>query len=286
KYSKLLLFEMIFEHSYDAIAIIDGSGRYKWQNKKNREFRGLRDYEHNGEIAKIYVDSFEMILKDELERRSEFFGIFKVDTLHGFKDTFVSAFKVKDEFDETICYVEMKRCAKHYNQILENTRKDKERMQQMLHIDPLTSVLNRRGFYERLEHLQNNHLKQGCIVFADVDNFKKVNDTLGHERGDLVLKDISKIMKNSIRNSDVLARFGGEEFVLWIDADISRTKEISEKIREIIELDEMKVTCSFGVCKLENYILNDAIKNADIAMYKAKKSGKNRVFLYDDECKV
>lgn len=154
-------------------------------------------------------------------------------------------------------------------------------LQKKAMLDPLTSLLNRNGFFDRLQQPLSEE-KAGCIIFSDIDNFKKINDTYGHDIGDKVLQKVSRLIQSMLRSSDVVARFGGEEFVIWVDADVQKTLHIAEKIRQGIaetSIESLHVTCSFGVSVVENCAFEEAIKRADEAMYIAKKSGKNRVCL-------
>ena len=124
-------------------------------------------------------------------------------------------------------------------------------------------------------------------MMADLDFFKKVNDTYGHLAGDKVLSTVSKIFTNSLRIEDLAARYGGEEFVFIIpSSDKNFVLEIAENIRKQIEetifVEENKkfsVTISIGVVKYENKLnYKNLIALADKALYKAKKEGRNKVF--------
>lgn len=277
---KLLLFEKIFEHSNDAIAIANEKGEYIWQNSSHAQLLGFENTSFLQQIAAFYINTKKVMLKEELDSIKEFSGNFKSITRDGFIDVFISAFRVEDTLGDTLCYVEMKREAKEYFRMIEQSQKEKERILNLAHTDPLTKLYNRLGFFERLEK-QTHVMPQGSIIFADVDNFKSINDTYGHEIGDKVLQHISSIIQKTLRSSDLCARFGGEEFVLWIDADAQKSYEVAQKLcLKIAQMpfEKLFITCSFGVSRVEKH-LDEAIKQADNAMYLAKKSGKNRVCL-------
>ncbi len=155
--------------------------------------------------------------------------------------------------------------------------------------DKLTGLLNRNKFYEiansELERSQRYKRPLSIIMF-DIDHFKKINDTFGHGIGDYVLKTLSKIIKNSIRKSDYLFRWGGEEFIiLATETNTDQAKTLAEKIRDAIEkynFDKVhKVTISLGVASYNEEIdknsIDSLINRADEALYKAKESGRNRV---------
>lgn len=152
--------------------------------------------------------------------------------------------------------------------------------------DPLTGCLNRAGFTSVLTREQERLNKQGhpvSFVILDIDHFKDINDTYGHTTGDDVLSNLSKLIQSKIRNSDVLVRWGGEEFVILCgDTPLQNAQFLAEKLRQAIEstdlIPERKITCSFGVAEM---IPDEDVKKlfdrADKALYASKESGRNRV---------
>ena len=155
--------------------------------------------------------------------------------------------------------------------------------------DVLTDLLNRRSFSEKLNHflkLYHRNKRPISILFIDIDNFKNINDTLGHTVGDIVLKRFSKLLAENSRETDLLSRWGGEEFIIaFIDTDIESANIISNKLCGLIENDlelqrlvGSKLTASFGLstCTVDD-TEDSLISRADKAMYMAKNSGKNRV---------
>ena len=275
---KIILFQKIFEHSNDAIAIADNNGNYIWQNKSHLLLFGLEIEEMQKNPATFFINSKEVQLKEELDKIKEFSGIFKSVSKNGFQDVFISAYSVVDELDDTLCYVAMKREATEYLTIIEKSKKERERILDIAHRDPLTKLLNRNGFYEQIQEKTKDYLR-GSIIFADIDNFKQVNDVFGHAKGDMVIQGVGKVMCEQIRSTDLVARFGGEEFVIWIDAHQDIAYEIAEKIRIAImekAFDELKITISVGISQMIDNNLESAIKRADEAMYAAKRAGKNQ----------
>ncbi len=155
--------------------------------------------------------------------------------------------------------------------------------------DYLTQLLNRRGAQQCLERelarLQRN---KGAfsLAIADIDHFKSINDTLGHEQGDEVLKQISDVFSSRLRKQDVLARWGGEEFMfIFPDTNeenaVTALRQIKNKLNETplqIKGKKLKVTSSFGVCEVnEKTDVSYAITRADSALYNAKVTGRNKI---------
>lgn len=162
--------------------------------------------------------------------------------------------------------------------------------------DPLTGLFNRRQF----ELMANTQLSLAqryqtphCILMLDIDHFKRVNDTYGHDAGDEVLKYVALILKTSLRVSDILARYGGEEFILFLP-HTSPTEgwQVAERLRTSVEQSNifsqagtLNVTISLGLSSTQNISLNDKIKEADIALYASKTTGRNKTTLYTDVLK-
>lgn len=163
-------------------------------------------------------------------------------------------------------------------------------MEKQATTDPLTGCYNRKMFNDlfRSETKKaTRHNKKFSLIILDIDNFKSVNDTYGHLTGDEVLKKIASLACASIRESDIFARWGGEEFaVLLPETDMEGGAVLAEKIRVNIKnhhFDQAgNLTCSFGVCQYNAEEVGDTlISNADWALYHAKNHGKNQVAVFD-----
>jgi diguanylate cyclase (GGDEF)-like protein len=162
--------------------------------------------------------------------------------------------------------------------------------------DPLTGVFNRRRFVEAAEDEFRSAMRYKYnlgIVMLDVDDFKSINDTYGHHQGDIVLTELSRLIKEKTRTTDVWARYGGEEFVgLMTHSSVEGMYILAEKLRKSVEEHEFpglkgrKVTISLGVgCFPSEGVndLEDLMKVADDNLYKAKRSGKNKVVMMNVE---
>lgn len=161
----------------------------------------------------------------------------------------------------------------------------------MAYTDPLTQANNRTYFNDAIKRemsLAVRHNKSLSIIFLDIDHFKTINDQYGHEGGDITLTVAARWIKKSLRSSDVVFRYGGEEFVILLsDTDLAGAGLLAERIRNTIELHTLaydmatiKITASLGVGDLRaDDTIDTFIKRADDAMYKAKRNGRNQVML-------
>ncbi|QHG91561.1 sensor domain-containing diguanylate cyclase [Sulfurimonas sp. CVO] len=177
--------------------------------------------------------------------------------------------------------------AQAYNKLLTNLHNKIKKNRELIRIDFLTKAKNRKAYHENVLELLSLYKRYQIpfsIMLFDIDNFKEVNDTYGHSVGDDVLKDITRLVKSEIRESDFLYRVGGEEFVvLFPQTSLQSAKKVAEKIRKIIQnnlntIENRTITVSIGVCEVEADDIGDSLyKKVDQLLYKSKKSGKNRV---------
>lgn len=153
-------------------------------------------------------------------------------------------------------------------------------------IDPLTGLGNRRRLDEELERqsLSVKRAKQVSVLVADLDGFKRINDSHGHNVGDDVLRQAATVVRRTVRDSDVATRMGGEEFAIILpDTPIKVATEVAERIRKAFIAESFGVeigplTVSIGVASLKRGERPDeCIKRADACLYAAKRSGRNRV---------
>jgi diguanylate cyclase (GGDEF)-like protein len=151
--------------------------------------------------------------------------------------------------------------------------------------DQLTGAYNRDYFHTRkdlwVQEVEYKELELGVIIL-DIDHFKDVNDTYGHNCGDLILKRLVKLIDKTIRKEDMLIRWGGEEFIIVsYVSSLDNLYNIAENIRKKVESEKFEevgnVTCSFGVTLYTNEPIEQTIERADQALYEAKKDGRNRV---------
>jgi diguanylate cyclase (GGDEF)-like protein len=160
--------------------------------------------------------------------------------------------------------------------------------------DPLTGLQNRNSTLEYLERQMSRAVREQTsigIILADVDYFKKINDTYGHLAGDAVLRRIATILNTDLRPYDAVGRYGGEEFLIVVpNCDAAMAREVSERIRLRIQEDKfapalpprsLPLTCSFGIAIANDasWTVDSLLHSADCALYEAKNSGRNKTVL-------
>ncbi len=172
-----------------------------------------------------------------------------------------------------------------------------EELKGLANIDPLTGCLNRRAFFEQSDEIIRKAKEDGspvCCLMTDIDKFKHFNDTYGHAVGDQVLVQVARVLKAALRPTDVLCRYGGEEFcILLPGVDALRAAVVSERIRFRVEaqagpgirsMPGLRVTSSFGLSSMEFGAANlkMLIDESDQALYAAKQAGRNKVVRIDE----
>ena len=176
-----------------------------------------------------------------------------------------------------------------------------EQIKQMAYYDALTGLPNRRLLQDKLDHaltMSQRHQMRGAVIFIDLDNFKMLNDTQGHEMGDSLLKQVASRLKSSVRESDLVSRLGGDEFIIMLEnlstdkqKSIKQAREIAEKIllafSQPFQINHQPyfVSPSIGVAIFPTHgtTHDDLLKYADTAMYEAKRAGRNTVRIYGEK---
>lgn len=176
----------------------------------------------------------------------------------------------------------------------EELKEKQKELEELAYYDPLTGLPNRRFFFDHANLILESAKRYRTpltLLLIDLDHFKKINDTYGHEAGDLLLKNFAEVLKKNSRKSDLPARLGGEEFALLMpNTDLHQGKVVAERIRQCFQNSvivyrgvEVKTTLSGGLASygpgVEN--IDDLIRMADEALYKAKNLGRNRVEVYE-----
>jgi two-component system cell cycle response regulator len=179
-------------------------------------------------------------------------------------------------------------------ELYETVQEKNRLLQEMANKDGLTGLYNHRYFHEQLSkdflRARRYHEFLSCVLL-DIDYFKKFNDTHGHQTGDVVLSTLGRVIKDSVRDSDLSARYGGEEFALILyHTDGPAAYQVSERLRQMVESHEVRdkenvlhVTISVGVATFPSEQICDSkglIECADKALYQAKENGRNRVEVF------
>ncbi len=189
--------------------------------------------------------------------------------------------------------------------IIRELEREIARLKKLVVTDPLTGLFNRRGFGEESGRLlkavmseqkffrqrkEGLTIKKFSLIIFDLDNFKKLNDSLGHTAGDKALKLVAAMLRRYLRATDIAGRWGGEEFVVALPGDtLADAEVVAEHLR--VKLNRLQIktkkravrlSASFGVTELgqAGQSLEDLIERADRAMYQAKHLGKNRVVIF------
>ncbi|MBE0599214.1 MAG: diguanylate cyclase [Desulfuromonadales bacterium] len=177
----------------------------------------------------------------------------------------------------------------------DSLKESNQRLTELSNTDPLTGLSNRRCLMETLEREIQRSRRGGStmsMIMADIDFFKKINDTYGHQVGDEVIKTVADLLRSHLRSYDLAARFGGEEFVLVLPgSSLVQAVQAAERIRTAASLlsfpppaERLRLTISLGVAtyprgRIES--VDDLVREADSALYKAKGEGRNRVAVVD-----
>lgn len=276
--------------SHDALVMVDDHGRIIFWNKAAEELFGWTEEEAHGKevhelIAPVeYHDQVQEGLEHfartgqgvAVGNLMEFDAVKRDGTLFPIERA-LAAFRLNDRWYAVAGIRDI------------TDRKESERkLEYMAHTDPLTDLCNRRSFLQGLHgeiHRSSKTDKTLAMVMFDADFFKKVNDTYGHDVGDEVLIMLARTAKETFRETDMIARLGGEEFaVLMPDATRDKALSAAERFREVIESKHIQtdagpvqITVSQGVTVLQPH--DDAeklLKRADTALYEAKQTGRNK----------
>ena len=180
-----------------------------------------------------------------------------------------------------------------------NQKNNEERIQKLAFYDSLTGLANRSLFYDRLKQAllaAERSEKNGALLYIDLDDFKTLNDSLGHDVGDALLVEVAKSLLECIRANDTVARIGGDEFVILLEDLSSQQSEAADQSKNVamkildclnqsftIDAYVCRTTPSIGVTLFSRLSAEEHLKQADIAMYQAKKAGRNTVRFFDPE---
>jgi diguanylate cyclase (GGDEF)-like protein len=257
-YTKIM--KIVFDYQTDGVILLDEEYNIIFYNQAIKNI--IKDDKNSFDFIKSEVDK---VLKKESK------NILEKDVSVSYNDRFFEL-KIRkvDNFILVNC-IDVTHFKEKIDEIEDKSLKDE-----------LTGAYNRKKIDKIINSLKNTEI---CLIMLDIDNFKQINDTYGHLKGDEVLKKLSTNVQNHIRDNDFFIRWGGEEFlVLLQESTIDKAQKIAEKLRKVInsiEIEEVgHFSCSFGVaCGLikREVDFDKILKQSDDALYLAKNNGKNRV---------
>ena len=290
------LFETIFDDTHNGIALLNLDGHFLRANKSLCEMLGYNESDilamnfyyiiHPNDLNNLQVYIQQLIDDQTKVHQSEQQCFKKNGDLLWIMSTLSL---IRDNEGKPVYFI---------IQVQDITlqKKAEERLKHMAYHDPLTGLANRNKLEQFINHIlasARRHQQSFALLFFDLDRFKNINDTIGHESGDLLLQIIAERLRSAVRNTDLVARLGGDEFVLVI-TDVKKTESaalISQKILEnimkviVIKGQEIYITTSIGISlyPYDGQNMQTLMKNADLALYRAKEHGRNNYQFYTTE---
>lgn len=189
--------------------------------------------------------------------------------------------------------IQLRGLIKEKENLIKELEEANKKIEHTARTDPLTELANRREMVDKIENeiiRYERNQRPFSLIISDIDFFKNINDRLGHDAGDSILKQLSRFFKSHIRGQDTVARWGGEEFLFLLpETDLHGASILAEKMRKGVaskthyfNQTEISLTMSFGISLFNNSdTYETCLKRADECLYKAKNSGRNRLFLED-----
>lgn len=279
---QLIILNEISTHQKNLLVVLDENEKSVFMNNKALEIFQVSNYiEFNEKYESIYstFDKVENIA--EINRIKVLKNNEKIVSIIDKKDLVAKSYKLSSKYLENTKHMLLSFA--DVTDMVMNEQKLKEKA----FTDELTNIYNRAYFNQEIENrikLSKNQNEIFSLTILDIDHFKNLNDTYGHQTGDMILKNLSKLIKEHTRSSDTFARWGGEEFVIiFKDSNLSNAKQSAENLRRLIENKlfekDLKITCSFGITEFtKNDDAETILKRADKALYIAKEDGRNRVY--------
>ncbi len=293
--AKLRLSAKVFESTTEGIIITDEDGQILAVNQAFCKITGYTEDEvlgqnprilKSGRHDKAYYQNMWQALKKTGQWRDEIWNKRKDGKIY---PELLTISSIKNDDGKTINYVAV------FSNIT-SIKQAAEQLEYQAHHHPLTGLPNRLLLHARMEHsiqYTKREKGHGAVLFLDLDNFKKINDSLGHNAGDEVLKEVARRLREHSREVDTISHLSGDEFVIILqkirtvqDAKI-RAQQILDSMQQPFTVGhyELYVSVSIGIAEITDDCtdVESLLKNADTAMYKAKEGGKNRYQLYSPE---
>jgi two-component system CheB/CheR fusion protein len=295
--AQLLLSATVFEHAGEGVAVLNPQGQFVRVNKAYTDITGFKAPEVLGrDVLELFSNSkiqadYERVLASVSNE-----GTWQGEVLSIRKDgsefpQWLTVTAVRSDAQEIVNYVLL------FSDITA-IKKSRERIEHIASHDELTGLPNRSLLTDRLRHALAICKRQGgkvAVMFIDLDNFKNVNDTLGHDVGDLLLVQAAQRLQHCVRNSDTLARLGGDEFVAILSCtELDEINTIAARVVDFMSASfnvhehQLFVSASIGISVYPDDGEDSVtlLKNADTAMYRSKERGRNQYQYFANEMKV
>ena len=291
--TKTSIIEQIFDHTNEAIIVTDNQGLIQTVNKSFSNITGYSEEEvigktpailNSGKQDKYFYKKFWQQIIDQGSWQGEIWNKRKNGEVYPEWLNISSIRNKESQISNYIC---------QFTDIT-NRKKSEEELHFHAYHDSLTSLPNRHLLFEKLNHLCVLHQEQPtyfAVLFCDLDRFKMINDSLGHDVGDELLKSVANRFEAKLRDNDIIARTGGDEFIVVIEGEkaLKNLDKICLQILSLFEVPfqtkygEFKTTISIGVSQFpsDSEDVRELISFADVAMYKIKKSGGNHYSFFD-----
>ena len=276
-------------------------------DKMSSVYHGTRSAEKIQDIKNIICDDYgvnedklESLIDSVAERSIEIFSFFEIDpgNMKPFSQILQEANEELGKLNLTYeqLIVELKQANEKAEKFAQGLKEANEKLREMALKDGLTGLYNHRYFQDMMDQelsRAKRYKKPFSLILLDLDHFKKINDNYGHPVGDIVLKEVSKLIKKTIRESDTAARYGGEEFAIVLpETELKGVEVVAERLRsavEILEIDangvNLNVSISVGATCYQGSAStkgkSEIIAAADDALYNSKNTGRNKISVVD-----
>ncbi|TAK71729.1 MAG: EAL domain-containing protein [Gammaproteobacteria bacterium] len=289
-------FKTIFDYTHTGVAILQLDGTLLKINKALCEMLGYSEADLLGINFYQYIysedqEKLDAVLRQLIERKNKLYQA-EQQCFQKNGDAIWIILRlslVRDNQDKPVNFI-----VQIQNITLQ--KKAEERLRHMAYHDPLTGLANRNKLEQFISHIlasARRHQQGFALLFLDLDSFKNINDTIGHDAGDLLLQVIAERLHNSVRSTDMVARLGGDEFVLVI-TDVKKTEVVALIAQKILDNilkaimvtgQEIYITTSIGISlyPFDGQNMQTLMKNADLALYRAKEHGRNNYQFYTVE---
>ena len=291
----------ILEQIHDSVISTDLNGIITHWNQGATIIHGYKEKEMIGKSIELLYLEKDLEKAQWMRQQALLYDVYHGQIRKKTKNgniiyTDVSISVLKDDNGKVIGLTRYSQDTTHKKEIENKLKIQTKLLNFQAYHDPLTELPNRTLFDDRLQQSITNaqlHNEKFGLLFIDLDNFKQINDTLGHHYGDEILKIVAKRLSTCVRKEDTLSRLGGDEFTVLVQnlKTAESIAKIAQKIIEslkpkiVIETHELHITASIGISLYpkDSVLKNDLLKYADTAMYKAKDEGRNNYQFYSEE---